>query len=80
MTTSQPPPPKSRSPIRLLLCRPRLSALKRCVHHATATSIFRDTHASRPEKRLAPKLQRHRHHSPNPAANLSCGPHTAKSP
>jgi hypothetical protein len=63
-----------------LLSRPPLSSLQRCVHHATATPIFRDTPARRSEKRVAPKLQRHRHHSPNLAADLSCGPHTAKSP
>ncbi len=71
--------PKSRSPVRSLLSWPRLSSLQRCVHHATATPIFRDAPARRSEKRVAPELQRHRHHSPNLAADLSCGPHTAKS-
>jgi hypothetical protein len=66
--------PKKRSPVRSLLSRPRLSSLQRCVHHATATRIFRHTPAHRSEKRVAPELQRHRHHSPHLAADLSCGP------
>jgi integrase/recombinase XerD len=57
-----------------------LSSLQRCVHHATATRIFRHTPARRSEKRVSPELQRHRHHSPRLAADLSRGPHSAKSP
>jgi hypothetical protein len=58
--------PKSRSPVRSLLSRPRLSSLQRCIHYATATPMFRDTPARRSEKRVAPELQRHRHHSSTP--------------
>src|SRR5215471_10010679 len=72
--------PKSRSPVRSLLSRPRLSSFQPCVHHATATPIFRNTPARRPEKRLAPELQRHHHLSPHLAADLSCGPHAVQIP
>jgi len=72
--------PKSRSPVRPLLSRPRLSSLQRCVHYATATPIFRHTPARRSEKRVAPELQRHRHQSSQLAADLSRSPHPTKSP
>jgi len=47
---------------------------------AFTTPIFRHTPARRSQKRVALELQRHRHHSPHLAADLSCGPHSAKSP
>src|SRR5229473_1722191 len=72
--------PKSRSPVWSLLSPPRLSSLQRCVHHATAAPIFNNIPASTSEKRLAPELQRHPHPSADLAANLNCGPHTAKPP
>jgi hypothetical protein len=80
MTISEPPPPKSRSPGWSLLSRPRLSSFQRCVHHATAAPIFSHIPARRSQKRPAPELQRHPHPSADLAANLNCGPHTAKAP
>ncbi len=71
---------KSHSLFPPLLNRPRQRSLQCCIHHATAAAIFSHAPARTSEKRLAPKLQRHRPRSPNRAADLSCGPPTAKSP
>jgi hypothetical protein len=80
MTISQPPPRKA----------VRLSARSSAGHgsvRSSATFTTQQPHRSsatrRPgdhKKRLAPGLQRNRLHSPNLAADLSCGPHMAKSP
>jgi hypothetical protein len=72
--------PKSRSPVRSLLSRPRLSSLPRCVPHATAAPVFTDTPPADHEKRrlrtsiviLSALLTL--------AADLSCGPPPPKSP
>jgi hypothetical protein len=53
MTIPQPPPRKAVRLSAPLLSRPRLSSLQRCVHHATATPIFRHTPA-RSQKNASP--------------------------
>jgi hypothetical protein len=79
-TISEPLPRKSRSPVWSLLSRPRLSSLQSCVHHTTAAPLFTDTpagdqkNASHPTCNAIPTTQLAL------AAELSCGPHTAKSP
>jgi hypothetical protein len=70
--------PKSRSPVRSLLSRPRLSSLPRCVPHATAPPLFTHKPARRSKGTHRPDLHRHPQRFIDLAAELSCGPLAAK--
>src|SRR5262249_50385258 len=71
--------PKSRSPV-AALSWPRLSSLQCCIHHATAAAIFSDTQAADQKTALLQSRNAIPYRSPHLAADLSCGPPTAKSP
>ena len=80
MAISELPPTKAVPPVAAFLSWPWLNSLQHCPHRATAPPIVSDKPAADQKTALPQSCKAIPHRSPHLAADLSCGPSTAKSP